>query len=256
MAAGMMSQPRSGQDATPSSVIIRNVDVIHPERAPSAVVQKKATVVIKGSRIDAVGSSEPMTMIPGDTLVIEGAGRWLLPGFIDTHIHFFQSGDPYTRPDVVDLSEQVPYEREDARNRDRLSVTFRTWLASGVTSVMDMGGPFWNFVVREEAMRRVDAPRVLVTGPLFSMVARPLLELNDPPIIKVTNREEVRRWAERQLVKKPNYLKVWFIHLPLDDFKEQEDIVRAVGDFARGRDSAGRSRDGARNCQVGSEGRR
>jgi imidazolonepropionase-like amidohydrolase len=225
-------QHRSGQDATPSRVIIQNVDIIHPERAPSAVVQKSTTVVIKGVRIDTIGPSEPTTIIPGDVQVIEGAGKWLLPGFIDTHIHFFQSGNPYTRPDIVDLSKQVPYEREDARNRDRLSVTFRTWLACGVTSVMDMGGPFWNFVVREEAVRRVDAPRVLVAGPLFSMVARPLLELNDPPIIKVTNREDVRRLAERQLVKKPNYLKVWFIHLPQHNLKEQEDIVRAVGDLA------------------------
>lgn len=97
---------------------------------------------------------------------------------------------------------------------------------------MDMGGPFWNFAVREEARRRTDAPRALVTGPLFSMIADPSLELNDPPILKVSSYEDVRTLAERQFALKPNYLKVWFIHSPQDDLKKQEETVKAVGDLA------------------------
>ncbi len=34
-----------------------------------------------------------------------------MPGMTDAHIHFFQSGGLYTRPDVIDLRSKVPYEK-------------------------------------------------------------------------------------------------------------------------------------------------
>jgi len=44
------------------------------------------------------------------------------------------------------------------RNQARLPQTFRVWLASGVTSVADVGGPFWNFQVRDAARNSAAAP--------------------------------------------------------------------------------------------------
>ena len=184
---------------------------------------------IKGGRIAAV--DEAISDTKAD-IVIDGTGKWLVPGYIDTHVHFFQSANPYTRPDVIDLTKLVPYEHENARNRARLHATLRTWLACGVTGVMDMGGPFWNFKVRDEADKLENAPQVLVTGPLFSMIADAPLELDDPPIIKVSTVDEVRTLAERQLVHKPNWLKVWFIHMPQDDLAGQEEVVKEVGRLA------------------------
>src|SRR5215469_15414062 len=124
--------------------------VLHPELEGAAVVAPDSTIVIKDNRIIAVGSAAH-TRVPGGAAVIDAHGKWVIPGLIDSHVHFFQSGDLYTRPDVVDLNSLVPYAEELGRNRARLPQTFRVWLASGVTSVADVGGPFWNFEVRDAA---------------------------------------------------------------------------------------------------------
>ena len=226
-----MSKFGANASTRASTVLIQNITVIHVERNGDSILQEDASVLIKNGRIDSIGSV-PTSSVAANALIVDGTGRWLLPGFIDTHVHFFQSGNPYTRPDGLDLTKHVPYERENARNHARLPVTLRTWLACGVTGVIDMGGPFWNFTVRERAQRTAEAPRVQVAGPLFSMVARPSLELDDPPILKVSSFADVRKLAERQLALKPDYLKVWFIHAPQDDLSAQEELVRTVGDFA------------------------
>jgi cytosine/adenosine deaminase-related metal-dependent hydrolase len=147
-------------------------------------------------------------------------------------VHFFQSGNLYTRPDGADFNQWMPYATEVARNKARLPATFKVWLASGVTSVVDVGGPFWNFEVREAARKSEAAPRVAVAGPLISMVDRVKLDLGDPPIIKTTSPEEARALVARELERKPDYIKVWFIYNPGDDLAKQEAIVKAAGDAA------------------------
>ena len=104
----------------------------------------------------------------------------MIPGLVDSHVHFFQSGNLYTRPDAADFNAVVPYADEVARNKARLDATFKVWLASGVTGVVDIGGPFWNFDVRDRAAASAAAPRMAVAGPLISMVDRPQLDLGDP----------------------------------------------------------------------------
>lgn len=118
------------------------------------------------------------------------------------------------------------------RNKARLPATFKVWLASGVTSVVDIGGPMWNFDMRDAARKTDFAPRVAVAGPLISMVDRVKLDLGDPPIIKVSSPEEARALVEREIARKPDYIKVWYIHQPGDDLAAQEAIVKAAGDAA------------------------
>jgi imidazolonepropionase-like amidohydrolase len=95
-----------------------------------------------------------------------------------------------------------------------------------------VGGPFWNFDVRTAAARTAAAPRVAVAGPLISMIDRPQLDLGDPPIIKITSPEAARALVERELARKPDYIKVWFIHQAGDDLAAQEAIVKATADAA------------------------
>jgi imidazolonepropionase-like amidohydrolase len=71
-----------------------------------------------------------------------------------------------------------------------------------------------------------------VAGPLISMVDRVKLDLGDPPIIRIESPEAARALVARQLPRKPDYIKVWFIHQPGDDLAAQEAIVRAAGDAA------------------------
>jgi len=205
--------------------------VIHPELEGAAVVAPDSTILISGNRITAVGPAA-QTRAPRGAVVIDAHGKWVIPGLVDSHVHFFQSGDLYTRPDVVDLNFLVPYAEEVRRNQARLADTFRVYLASGVTSAADVGGPFWNFDVREAARASRAAPRVAATGPLISMVARPQLDLGDPPIIRIESPEAARQLVARELSRKPDYIKVWYIHRPGDDLATQEAIVRATADAA------------------------
>ncbi len=218
--------------AEPAPVtVITGATVIHPSRTGSAAVEPYSTIVISGDRIQLAGSGITLELTQNAT-VIDGRGKWVIPGLIDAHVHFFQSGNLYTRPDVADFNAVVPYAQEVARNKARLDATFKVWLASGVTGVVDIGGPFWNFEVRDRSVLSRAAPRMAVAGPLISMVARPQLDLGDPPIVKIDSPEAARALVARQLEREPEYIKVWFIHQAGDDLAAQEAIVKAAGDAA------------------------
>jgi imidazolonepropionase-like amidohydrolase len=205
--------------------------VIHPDRELPGAVARDETLIIVGSRIRAIGPASS-TPIPDGATVIDAKGKWVIPGLVDAHVHFFQSGNLYTRPDGADFNAWMPYAKEVARNQARLPATFKVWLASGVTSVVDIGGPFWNFEMRDAARASPAAPRVAVAGPLVSMVDRVKLDLGDPPIVKTASPEEARALVQRELARKPDYIKVWFINRLGDDLAAQEAIVKAAGDAA------------------------
>jgi len=133
--------------------------VVHPDRDGPSAFASNSTVIIAGSRIEAIGPAGS-TPVPAGATRIDGRGKWVVPGLIDSHVHFFQSGNLYTRPDAADFNKWMPYAKELARNKARLPTTFKVWLASGVTSVIDIGGPFWNFDVREAAANTAAADNV------------------------------------------------------------------------------------------------
>ena len=156
----------------PASALVHGT-VINPADGKTT---KDATILIKGNQIAAIGSPNDVKMTP-ETRQIDCTGKFILPGYIDTHVHFFQSGDLFTRPDVVDLTSVRPYQDEVAWIKSHLDDEFARYLRSGITSVIDVGGPMWNFEVRKIAQSTAKAPRVAVAGPLISSVARPQLDL-------------------------------------------------------------------------------
>ena len=205
--------------------------IVHPDRDEKQAKQTGATVVVARNRIVAVGPASSVR-VPTGAKVVDGRGKWIIPGLVDGHVHFFQSGNLYTRPDVADFTKWMPYAKEVARNQSRLPATFKVWLASGVTSVVDIGGPFWNFDMRDIALQTSAAPRVAVAGPLISMIPDPKLDLGDPPIIEIRSIDAARDLVRRELARKPDYIKVWFIHRADQDLAAEEAIVRAAGDEA------------------------
>src|SRR5437899_6491478 len=145
-------------------------------------VMPNATVVINGDKIENVAMGKQSAAALGPKQ-IDCAGKFILPGYIDTHVHFFQSGDLFTRPDGADLNSVRPYKDEVAWIKSHLDDTFARYIRSGITSVVDVGGPFWNFEVRKTANATAKAPRVAVAGPLISSVSREKLDLSVPPVV-------------------------------------------------------------------------
>ncbi|HCP91227.1 MAG TPA: amidohydrolase [Spartobacteria bacterium] len=190
-------------------------------------VLENSVVVVDGDRVAAVGTRKEMA-VPTGSKWIDCKGKFILPGYIDTHVHFFQSGGLFTRPDGVDLTKIRPYAEEVALIKKNLPDTFARYLRCGITSVVDVGGPFWNFEVRKIANATAKAPRVAVAGPLISSVSRPQLDLGDPPIVKIDNPEQAREFVRKLAEQKPDLVKIWYIvndEHPVDSFRP---IVRAT----------------------------
>jgi len=226
VAAGMLGAASRGARAEGLAIV--GATVVDGAAAPIP----DAVVLIDGDRIQAVGSRAQVALPKGITIV-DGRGKWVAPGLVDAHVHFFQSGGAYTRPDAVDLRKVRPYEREIALLKAALPRTFARYLLCGVTSVVDVGGPFWNFEVRDAAARTALAPRVAVAGPLISTVDRPQLDIGDPPIIKTATPDEARALVRRELERKPDLMKVWFVFRPGDDLAAGKALVAATVDEAR-----------------------
>lgn len=191
-------------------------------------------LILDGDRIVAVGPAASVS-IPAGARKVDLPGKWITPGLIDAHVHFFQSGSIYTRPDAIDLRKTTPYEQDVARSKARLDETFARYLASGVTTVVDAGGPLWNFEVRRRAAASTKAPRVAVAGPLIATEPTPAqrrLDLGDPPIVSAASAEEARRMAAALLPHKPEFIKIWGIGSGPEGSARVRDITRAVASVA------------------------
>lgn len=167
------------------------------------------SVIINGEKIEQAGAVNKIKS-PAGAQIIDGTGKYLMPGMTDAHIHFFQSGGLYTRPDAVDLRSKVPYEKEKAFGLNNAADYMNRYLRLGITTIIDVGGPMANFTVRDSISKTTMAPNILVTGPLFSMVDREQFGA-DKPIIKITSKEDADALFSKMLPLKPDFIKIWYI---------------------------------------------
>ena len=211
--------------ATPDGKIaLVNGTLINPG---TAKVVPNALVMIDGDHISVV--RDQTTDFPRKgAQIIDCKDKFILPGYIDTHVHFFQSGDIYTRPDAVDLTSVRPYKDEVVWIKRNLPDALGRYIRCGITSVVDVGGPFWNFEARRIANSTAKAPRVAVAGPLISSVSRPQLDLGDPPIVKIDTPEQGREMVRKLAAKNPDYVKIWYIVNAENPVEKFRPVVHAV----------------------------
>ncbi|HXY60539.1 MAG TPA: amidohydrolase family protein [Chthoniobacterales bacterium] len=214
----------AGSLAHAEKIALVNGTVINPA---TEVMLTGGRVLIDNDRISAFGA-EITTPIPKGARTIDCMGKFIIPGLIDTHVHFFQSADLFTRPDGADFNSVRSYKDEQAWIKSHLDDTFARYLRCGITSVVDDGGPMWNFEVRQKSKETAKAPRVAVAGPLISSVSREKLDLGDPPIVKIDSPEQAREFVRKLAERKPDFVKIWYIvdkDHPVDAFRP---IVRAT----------------------------
>ena len=85
-------------------------------------VLPNATVVINDDKIERVSMGKQDAATLGRQ--VSCAGKFILPGYIDTHVHFFQSADLFTRPDGADFNSVRPYKEEVAWIKSHLDDVF------------------------------------------------------------------------------------------------------------------------------------
>lgn len=184
---------------------------IHILNTITGKVDADQTILVEKELISAVGNFKNIT-IPSHFTVLDATGKFAMPGMTDGHIHFFQSGGLYTRPEgSLKLQWVYPYDKDQNWLKDNLYDLMARYVACGVTNVVDVGGPMRNFAIRENVNQEITSPNALVTGPLISTVQPIGFDKNDLPIIKANSPEEARELVRKQLPFKPDFIKIWFV---------------------------------------------
>ncbi len=160
--------------------------------------------------------------------LIEAKGKYVIPGLVDAHIHMFQSGSLYARPDIIDLTEIRPYVDERLRTYQMAEDMLNRYTSIGITSVIDLGGPIYQFDLRDSLNKKVNSSTVFTTGPLISSYLPKELMVNYPPIIKVDSIASALEIVQQQHELGADFIKIWYIALTPQDAIDFYPIVEAV----------------------------
>ena len=134
----------------------------------------------------------------GETVVLDLAGQYVLPGLIDLHVHLAMGGEADSR-----------LQGEPAWTTLLMLAHARNSLAAGVTTVRDVGGRFGlEFAVR----RAVEAglyvgPRMALSGRLLSITSAGT-DYYDGMYREADGPEEVRRATREQIKAGADWIKV------------------------------------------------
>jgi imidazolonepropionase-like amidohydrolase len=194
---------------TNAQTIITDVTIVDVQK--HALVPNQ-TVVIENGIISAIVPSKKFKM-PKEAKAINGKGKFLMPGMIDAHIHFFQSGGLYTRPDVIDLRSYRPYQAEIDYSFDQFDAMLRRYLKNGITGVIDVGASFNLLKKRKEFANKPEAPTVQMAGPLLTTYEPQVYQglQNNAPFILVKSVDDAIKGVQQQLPHQPDLIKVWYI---------------------------------------------
>ncbi|HEX4424574.1 MAG TPA: amidohydrolase family protein [Terriglobales bacterium] len=171
------------QPAPSAPIAISHVTLINPARSS---VEHDATVIIEGDHIGAVLIGA-MVKLPGNTRLIDGHGKFLIPGLWDMHVHSaFGDWFPGGRDIILPL-----------------------FVANGVTGVRDMGGDLpvllaWR---KQIAAGKMPGPRMVVSGPMLDAVL-PSGKLRFPGSIAVTTPDSARAAVDQLKSQGVDFIKV------------------------------------------------
>ncbi len=162
------------------------------------------TVIITNDKITKI---QPASIkIPANATVIDGTGKYLLPGLTDAHIHFFQNGGLYARPDVINLTSLQPYAKERALAHKTMEDKLRRYLQNGITNLIDVGASY-SYLKQRENFKDADyAPGIFITGPLLTTFEPEMYKNlgDDAPFSLVTSVDDGIRMVQAQLPYRPN----------------------------------------------------
>ena len=190
-----------------SQLLIRNTTVVDVENKKLLTGRD---VLIEKAVIKKIGRS---LKVRAGTKIIDGTGKYLSPGFVDAHVHFFQSGGIFTRPDQLDLRKFKPYAEEISWTHNNMENTLRRYSRAGITTVIDVGSTI-NFLLQRDSFRLKNyTPTVYMTGPLLVTFNFPGYENlgDDNPFYFMKTVEEAHRYIDNELVYKPDFIKIGFV---------------------------------------------
>ena len=187
-----------------------------------------ARVVVEDGLIVSVGrASTPVT----GAGVLEGQGRWLVPGLWDTHMH-----NGFSAGGLVSADEL---------GEEQLLLNWRAYLRSGVTSVVSVGDDPRSVLAARAAERedRLLGPRIFAAGSVFTapgghpvgtILHGEAARLRDLAI-EVDDPVEARRRLRRAVgVDGIDLVKVIYSTIPGDGPRLGRDVLDALIDEGHG----------------------
>lgn len=193
-----------------------------------------AVVVMRDGHIVCAGTASSCP-VPAKAIRLDARGMWVMPGLIDAHVHFSQTGWFDGRPDAADLRDSFPYDETMASLEANPGRFFPAYRCAGVTSVFDVGGYTWTWALRRRFGSDSLAPRIAAAGPLLATVDHWLNLPAERVIIYMANDSVVRAVVREDAAFHSDAVKIWYImppQPPLDTARAQA-LVRVAAAEAR-----------------------
>ncbi|HEY7114741.1 MAG TPA: amidohydrolase family protein [Thermoanaerobaculia bacterium] len=189
-----------------------------------------AVVVLRDGKIDCAGAD---CAIPEGVDVTDVSGLWVVPGLIDAHVHFSQTGWADGRPDAFDVRDRYPYEKTEADLAAHPERFFRSQLCSGITSVFDVGGYPWTITMAKAHRDDPSAPRVEAAGPLLSTADHWVNLPAERQFIFLKDADAGREGARYLAARGADGIKIWYIVSAEHPVDATAPAVLAAGEEAK-----------------------
>ena len=172
------------------SIVLHDITVID---GTGAAAQARRDVVLSDGRIAAIEDAATFTR-PDGARVIDGTGKFVIPGLVDMHAH--------VAGDVMDEKGE-PGDRWD---REVALSFLRTLLAFGVTTVRDPGAITADALVLRSALRagELEGPELLTAGRILNHS-----DFRPPPFAPVADEKAVREEIRWQALLGVDFIKVY-----------------------------------------------
>lgn len=160
-----------------------------------SALRPNSVVVIQGTKFLRVGQVGDFTYPPG-AKVLDVAGKWIVPGFVDTHAHMPAPEDQ--------------------------GAVLKTLVAFGITTARNPGGEPSDLALRERIARgRVIGPRLVTAGNIIDEPGG--IFSGAPWVTEVSTEKEVRAEVRRQIGEGVDLIKVYrgmhpaLVHAAIDE---------------------------------------
>jgi len=173
------------------------------EKQPTYIAIKEATlidgqggkplenslVLIRDQKIDRIGPLDSIEL-PENTRIIDGKGKYLLPGLVDSHVHLFHEGFVPLPP----KGSMLTYQTVVAVNN------LMTALQSGITTMRAVSdGHYADLAVRSAVKNRILlGPRIFAAGQGICMTGghgtglEGVVQVDGPQAVRKAVREQVK----------------------------------------------------------------
>lgn len=196
------------------NLVIKNINVIDVEKGS---VSENMDVIINQEIIQSISKTGGENRYPAGATIIDGTGKYLTPGFIDTHIHVaigtvgfdLSDGTPKLEMDILD---EVP------------GYSMRMLLANGITTSRDPSGKteVTTFVKEEIENGTLIGPELFVAGSVIDTTYFKNL------VATVKTEDDIRKEINNQNREGVDYIKL-YTSLNPDQLEAGIDEAKKLG---------------------------